>query len=412
MKSIDEMNLIEIFLIIFTKKYELRYSSFDNIDLKDLFKKVYEFYCIDNKQIPYNEDFLYNWLKEKYSYKLLTQLLDLLLDEILEKDKFMFYNLPWTINIMYDFLNNCSTKIDNTITYQYISKKETDTLVSEILKIIDPSLEWLKIYEECKKNNIIIYINEYDDEQLKKFSNNIGFDKFPRENKFINLGPGKNYIILDYKNNLDDTISTIHEFIHYIIQIKSIKIPILLNEFFPIFYEMHALYFLKQQGYALNELISLFQNERIDDLCIIEFDLIPLFKYLKIFVENKFVTFEDDFNYYIDLLEKIKLQDSREFKKYKNLKPEDLVYKKCEKYIISLLNNDFFESYPYVMGAYLSFEAMSNFDKKTLVKIKKFLDSNNIDPYDIFKFIGCDVEKLKIKRVGEEEKILQKEKRH
>ena len=142
------------------------------------------------------------------------------------------------------------------------------------------------------------------------------------------------------------------------------------------------------------------------------FDLIPLFKYLKIFVENKFVTFEDDFNYYIDLLEKIKLQDSREFKKYKNLKPEDLVYKKCEKYIISFLNNDFFESYPYVMGAYLSFEAMSNFDKKTLVKIKKFLDSNNIDPYDIFKFVGCDVEKLEIKRVGEEEKILQKEKRH
>ena len=55
---------------------------------------------------------------------------------------------------------------------------------------------------------------------------------------------------------------------------------------------------------------------------------------------------------------------------------------------------------------------MSNFDEKILEKIKEYLDSDNIDPYDVFKFVGCDVEKLEIKRVGEEEKTFQKEKRH
>lgn len=406
MKSISEMNLLEIFTIIFNKKNKISCSKFKNIDLTSLYKRAYEFYCINTGQNIYDEEKLYNWMIEKLSYEFLTLLIDVKLDYLLEKDKFMFYNLPAMINIMHEFLNTCSIDKINIINTQTISKEKTNSLVNEILKQIDPSLEWLKIYEECRKNNKIIYINEYNEDQLKELAHKLYLNKIPREDSCICLPNNTHYIILNYKNNLYDTINTMHEFIHYIIETQSIKKPLLLTEFFSIFYEMYSLYFLKKQGFDLKELTSIYQNFRIRNLYMIGLEIDPLFKYIKIFVEKKCVEFEDDFNYYVDLLKKLNIKNED------NLSPEKLAYKRCEKYIISLLNNDFFESYPYVIGSYLSFEAMSNFDEKILEKIKEFIDSDNIDPYDVFKFVGCDVEKLEIKRVGEEEKTFQKEKRH
>ena len=406
MKSISEMNLLEIFTIIFNKKNKISCSKFKNIDLTSLYKRAYEFYCINNEENIYDEEKIYNWMIEKLSYEFLTLLIDVKLDYLLEKDKFMFYNLPAIINIMHEFLNTCSIDKINIINTQTISKEKTNSLVNEILKQIDPSLEWLKIYEECRKNNKIIYINEYNEDQLKELAHKLYLSKIPREDSCICLPNNTHYIILNYKNKLYDTISTIHEFIHYIIETQSIKKPLLLTEFFSIFYEMYSLYFLKKQGFDLKELTSIYQNFRIRNLYMISLEIEPLFKYIKTFVEKKYVAFEDDFNYYVDLLKKLNIKNED------NLSPEKLAYKRCEKYIVSLLNNDFFETYPYVIGSYLSFEAMSNFDEKILEKIKEYLDSDNIDPYDVFKFVGCDVEKLEIKRVGEEEKTFQKEKRH
>ena len=73
-----------------------------------------------------------------------------------------------------------------------------------------------------------------------------------------------------------------------------------------------------------------------------------------------------------------------------------------------MLDNEFYNMYPYIIGSYLALEISRKSNNEILDKINNYISIENsvIDPYDIFKMAFPDLE---FERVGEEE--IQKEKR-
>lgn len=185
----------------------------------------------------------------------------------------------------------------------------------------------------------------------------------------------------------------------------------MLSEFFSIFYELYTIYYLKQQGFNINELFTIYQKIRILDLSLISLTFDPLYHYLTNLIKNRKISINYDLKYYEKVLQSLK-QINKLPDNYKNMQLIDLAYMRCDKYIQFLLDDEFYEIYPYIIGSYLAFEALKKFNDEMLNKIRTFIStSTTIDPYDVFKTVGCDVENLELIRVGEGEKQFQKEKR-
>ena len=147
---------------------------------------------------------------------------------------------------------------------------------------------------------------------------------------------------------------------------------------------------------------------RITDLSLISLTFKPLYNYLEILAKNGRISLNDDIKYYENMLGTLK-KINKLPNKYEQKRPIDLAYMKCDKYIKFLLDNEFYDLYPYVVGSYLTFEAMKNCDKNLLIKIRDFINPTSIiDPYEVFKVCGCIEDDLE--RVGEEQ--IPKEKRH
>ena len=411
MKSISEMSAKEVYFeLLLNKKYNLKeYLKEFNID--NLYERARELYKYENGTENISKEKLEKWLHDKCSYDVLSDLLWVMLINLKDsEDKFMFYNFPVMIDLMHDFLESC--KIDNQYDMKDLTKltdEQIDKYICEILKKIDPTLEWLKIYEIAKKDGKIIYLNKLDDKQLEELKHKL--NKLPIGNSCIILKDDTCYLALTYNNTLQDVINTIHELIHYIIETNKVEVPKMLSEFFSIFYELYTIYYLKQQDFNINELFTIYQKIRILDLSLISLTFDPLYHYLTNLIKNRKISINDDLKYYekaLNSLEKINKPPG----KYKNVQPIDLAYMRCDKCIEFLLDDEFYKIYPYIIGPYLAFEALKKFNDEMLNKIRAFINtSSTIDPYDVFEAVGCDVENLELIRVGEGEKQFQKEKR-
>ncbi len=411
MKPISEMNMKEVYSeLLLNKKYNLKeYLKEFNID--KLYERARELYKHKNGTEDISNEELEKWLHDKCSYDVLSDLLWVMLINLKDsEDKFMFYNFPVMIDLMHDFLESC--KIDNQYDMKDLTKltdEQIDKYICEILKKIDPTSEWLKIYEIAKKDGKIIYLNKLDDKQLEELKHKL--NKLPIGNSCIILKDDTCYLTLTYSNTLQDVINTIHELIHYIIETNKVEVPKMLSEFFSIFYELYTIYYLKQQDFNINELFTIYQKIRILDLSLISLTFDPLYHYLTNLIKNRKISINDDLKYYekaLNSLEKI----NKLLGKYKNVQPIDLAYMRCDKYIQFLLDDEFYKIYPYIIGSYLAFEALKKFNDEMLNNIRSFISTSTIiDPYDVFETVGCDVENLELIRVGEGEKQFQKEKR-
>lgn len=414
MKPISEMNMKEVYSeLLLNKKYNLKeYLKEFNID--KLYERARELYKHKNGTEDISNEELEKWLHDKCSYDVLNELLWLMIFKLenheFYEDKFMFYNFPVMIELMKEFLENCD--IDKQYEIKDLTKltdEQIDKYICEILKKIDPTFEWLKIYEIAKKDGKIIYLNKLDNKQLEELKHKL--NRLPIGNSCIILNDGTCYLALTYNNTIQDVINTIHELIHYIIKTNNIEVPQMLSEFFSIFYELYTILYLKQQGFNINELFTIYQKIRILDLSLISLTFDPLYHYLTNLIKNRKISINDDLKYYEKALQSFeqinKLPDN-----YKNVQPIDLAYMRCDKYIQFLLDDEFYKIYPYIIGSYLAFEALKKFNDEMLNKIRAFIStSSTIDPYDVFETVGCDVENLELIRVGEGEKQFQKEKR-
>ena len=387
MHNVDEMKLYEFYYIVYV------YSMYedDNLvpyDMEYVWHKINDYYYQENdKLLDINKDddlnILFNWTKDKCRYQLLDELMVHMFNRFINiedngvdnRDEFFINNIDMMEKIM--STGNNTIKIDNNSLLK-LSKDKTITLVKEILLEIDPSSEWLRIYEEAIDKNKIIYLNELDKKGIIDLKKELGVDSLKYiDNSCLTLENGEKYIFLNYKGDISDVSTTIHEFTHYVSKYNhNEKETPILREFPAIFFELYALEYLKEIGCDETD-IKLVNQHRIADTYMATMESRIFLYYLKMIMDNGVIS-ED--------LDKELIKDN-------NYMSEDYE-KNCDDCIRDLIINPyvFFEIYPYVIGNYLAnmgFERIK-YDRQML-SIIKFMNDNlyKINPYDVFNILGC-----------------------
>lgn len=276
MKQISEMNIFDIFFEMFFIKYYHK----GECEISDIYKRAKELYQTENNDLISDEE-VEKWIYNKCCYGILDELLYNMIRKLnkseIYEDQFMYYNFPIIMDMMKEFLEDC--EIDNNYNIKdltNLTNEEIDKYICDILKEIDPSLEWLNIYTKAKNEGKIIDISNYSKDELKQLKIDLKLDKIPSGNNCIVVDNENYYLILTLNNTLYDIISTIHELIHFIITDNDINLPPILSEFFSIFYELYAVSYLHKKGFDINELFTIYQKLRIADLSLISSTFIPL----------------------------------------------------------------------------------------------------------------------------------------
>ena len=387
MHNVDEMKLYELYYIVYV------YSMYEDddivpYDMEYVWHKINDYYYQENdKLLDINKDddlnILFNWTKDKCRYQLLDELMVHMFNRFINiedngvdnRDEFFINNIDMMEKIM--STGNNTIKIDNNSLLK-LSKDKTITLVKEILLEIDPSSEWLRIYEEAIDKNKIIYLNELDKKGIIDLKKELGVDSLKYiDNSCLTLENGEKYIFLNYKGDISDVSTTIHEFTHYVSKYNhNEKETPILREFPAIFFELYALEYLKEIGCDETD-IKLVNQHRIADTYMAIMESRLFIYYLKMIMDNGVIS-ED--------LDKELIKDN-------NYMSEDYE-KNCDDCIRDLIINPyvFFEIYPYVIGNYLAnmgFERIK-YDRQML-SIIKFMNDNlyKINPYDVFNILGC-----------------------
>lgn len=431
MENLDKMGLAELFFIIETTNiYQKNGYGLSNVfDQSDIYNKINKYYKEKNGKIldiniDSNKKDLYEWAKEESRYSVLSSLLKLVLMELTNgrqihgeiinnTDLFMSINVPSLISIMVEQCGICFSSINTeNVEVSKLNKKEVDNYVCRILTEIDPTLEWLEIYTNAKKDKSIIYLNELTEEEKLDYAKKLGEKFLATENACMVdlIDPDNSHILLTYKGTIEDVSTTMHEFAHYITMKKNpgVKSQQTLNEFASTFYELYSLEFLKKNGYTEKEISTINSARSVYTIAVAE-NVLDIFIYMQLFLKDFGVTEDIDIKYNKEIIKnKKKLISEQTLKeRIKNdpdsWNPKKLAHKNCDNCIEQLiLNSDFiYILYPYIFGHYLAIKGMENLstDKDMLSKIKNYTEkSADIDPYEVFKGVGCDVKKLGLKR--------------
>lgn len=373
-------------------------------------KEVGEFVDIQKEA---DRDLLYIWARENSRFDTLNYLIDRCIKSVMyeeneeDADLFSKNNLNELLKLMLEQAAIClSNKNADIIPVSKVTKDEIGGLVREILTLIDPSLDWLNIYEDAKTNKKIIYLNECTEEEKHLLSTKWGDEILKLENCCITLN-GETVVFLTYNGNIMDVCYTLHEFAHFISKIKSNNQKASRNivEFSSIFYELFTLLVLYKKGYSIKELYSINSLRLLSTLtcCFAHNDI---FNYMRTYLQEGAITEKKEIER-IDRANQLTLNVIDEaFKKdiEKNC-PDFWDSKKsarntCDKTIKNLIlhQEELYKAYPYIIGNYLALTAINNFelDPGMLSKMKYYTEeAASIDPYEIFEGIGCDVSNLK-----------------
>ena len=387
MHNVDEMKLYELYYIVYV--YSI-YEDDDIVpyDMEYVWHKINDYYYQENDillDINKEDDrsILFNWMKEKCRYQLLDELMVHMFNRFINiedngvdnRDEFFINNIDMMEKIM--GTGNYDMKMDDK-NISELSKDKVITLVKEILLEIDPSSEWLRIYEEAIDKNKIIYLNELDKKGIIDLKKELVVDSLKYiDNSCLTLKNGEKYIFLNYKGDISDISTTIHEFTHYVSKYNhNEKESPILREFPAIFFELYALEYLKEIGYDETDIILVNQH-RIADTYMAIMESRLFIYYLKTIMNNGVINEEID----------------RELIRDKYYLFND-VRKNCDNCIRDLIINPyaFFEIYPYVIGNYLADNAIIKLkDDRQLLGFIKYMNDNlyRINPYDVFNILGC-----------------------
>ena len=206
MKKISEMNIFDIFFELFFIKYYHK----GECEISDIYKRAKELYQTENNDLISDEE-VEKWIHNKCCYGVLDELLYNMIRKLnkseIYEDQFMYYNFPIIMDMMKEFLEDC--EIDNNYNIKdltNLTNEEIDKYICNILKEIDPSLEWLNIYIKAKNEGKIIDISNYSKDELEKLKIDLKLDKIPS---------GNNCIVVDNENYC--LILTLNNFLHLII---------------------------------------------------------------------------------------------------------------------------------------------------------------------------------------------------
>lgn len=422
--NLEELQPFELFLLLELKRIisenEMIASFWEEEKIYKLVKKYYQEQIgkVLDETILDNRDILYEWLKENTRYQLLNELMKLTINRLIKKeskeeapgediDYFISNNLKVLIEVMLEQLKNSMFAIETTqVTETSLSKENYEKLIEEFLIEVDPSLEWLMIYQEMKKNHRIFNLENRNESKRLELSEQLKIENLDYGYQAL-LISGNPYLITENRGVLKDFVSTIHEFSHYVTFYKknyiNKRLSQVISEYPSIFYEMYALSFLKRKGYKEEELISIRNFRNQDTMSTTSYNHV-VFRYIEMFLDHHEVKEEldvQDKNKTVLVMKELPEEVQRIV--LNNL-PNILDAKKsaheaCDDCIEFLLKypSQFFNSYSYSLGNYLALHSleMVTKDKSHLEKVKYFTEHlYEIDPYQVFQESGCDVEKI------------------
>lgn len=227
--------------------------------------------------------------------------------------------------------------------------EQYDRLCKEYLIRIDPSLKWLKIYLTAQENGNIKYLK-------------------PGEGKWESLNKdGTNIITAPLTGTIEDVVSTIHEFSHYVV-LENFQedevIPRTLAEFPSLFFEENIYSFLSEKGYSERQIITL-KNQRERWTEENSLAVLPYLNYLKEFIIEGPLT-EALIQQYLNRVQ-LSIESSYETMEKQGvniLEPADslldsdfqtLIASECLiRNTFLIKKNDVLFEYPYVIGSYLA----------------------------------------------------------
>ena len=352
-------------------------------------------------------------------YSLLKNLVILDNEDIDNRDLFFIKNLGSISELLAeenDFYRNFSK--EQKIDIPNISKTEYERTVSEILKMIDPSLEWLDFYNQMKLKNKIIFLDELTYNKRNRLEYELGRNLDEINACCIKYRKGI-LIILNSRKKLDAIPATIHELSHAIsFGSREEYIGKTTKEYISIFYELFSMFYLEKIGYK-TELI----NQLIGNLFHIIYKnrlfVNNIIRYILKYISNNGIKESEEIKIIQKQISELETVENgnESLMKFKQANPLLFDAKKqsniridaCINIIISNNYYKFYELYPYVVGSFLARKALENMkidSEKTLKTLKNHTDHlNEIDPYDIFVDLGIDTQSIGLRPSNEQEKM-------
>lgn len=416
--DLKNMGLVDLLFLLEVKKikFPIYKDLVDNCNYDEVYEQINVFYKKETGiSISTLDDdgkhTLYEFAKNKERYHLLNDLLIIFVNNLCFKKKasgetvdspdlFVINNLNQLITIIIQqHLDLLLSSYFSSCCFSKLEKDKRENLITEFLIEIDPTMEWLNIYRRAKNSGKIIYLNECSEEEKRNLSKRFGIDFEFSKNCCIKTEDGESYMFVDCVGNISDVVSIIHEFSHFV-SLSGDELQPSLLEFPSLFYESYCLLFLEKKGYSKEELSDI-RNSRNLNTSEVSSLTQTIFEYIKVILDNNsLLTEEVDLAMMKDNFKKVEKFMTEEDRQliFSYLDFKKFIYDKCDECIefFILYGQNANKIYSYVMGKYLTDTAIDrlNNGQSILPDIKNITENLSVDPYDVFKILGCDVEAM------------------
>lgn len=308
---------------------------------------------------------IFEWYNKKHRYDLMNMLLEdeyqnILELEDIENDSYLRTHLEELLELSEMDLSERFKVAEEEIHLPTLTTDELDKLCIEFFIQIDPSLKWLKIYNELKQNNNILYGEEFIDPCSKwgcvETTDNV-------------------YIYAPLSGDISDFMYLIHEFVHCITLLNKQKgecIPSSLQEFPSIFFERLATLFLRNKGYSDLDVTNL-EEQRINATLGNKSDISPSLRYLIDYLTKGPITFEREKEKMDRIREAIPDDLPEEMQELLNTlmatEDHENVHTKIDTENLFLVEHPdcIFSEYPYVLGSHLADQTLERLEEEPML---------------------------------------------
>ena len=422
MKNIKDLSTFtenELLCALYVKEFLKENVSSEYFSYEEILSAITSKYLKKYGECHLTNEELTDWLKDNYRYPLLNDLIENEIIKIIcfsqdERDTFVFDNLESIFQII---TKEVRDNLLSEINYDYskvnketkLTDEEFRQLVTKFLKVIDPSLEWLNIYNEALENKQIHFVKADDLLEKKRLFKTLRLEEAARKIEdltwnFTIASKNNLNIIVERNFNIKDFWAFIHEFIHFIEYKKNASKAksLSLEEFSSITYEKLALDFLKDEGYAVEEIEKMLHLRKMNTYKT-GIDIIPIFSFMNKMLINGQITKEQEMENakrVVNLNNKLAKETKEKLKDKKPYYFSALDYSNhfCDDTIISLIMNGSIveKEYPYIIGNYLAKLMVEKINSKelTFTDMKKIVENISIiDPNDLFLLLGVNLKK-------------------
>lgn len=341
-----------------------------------------------------DKELIFEWLKQTQRFNTYNYLLEIASNYLKEYDFYFFDNLDEIFSKMneknFDYV--ISSKNSN-YKLQKLSLEDFENIFFGSLDKIKAPKEWKEIYIDLKNNNRIIFEESKDGKDNSKcFIDNDGIRK----------------IKVTTDGTVNDFISFVHEFIHYISLQKDMP-PFSLLEFSSIYYERVAAIHLINIGFDENIIKSVIENRNKNnfgkyyDLFGILLDMCRYNKKGNIIREDKIELLKkatEATNECVENLINIFLEAENPTDELQSLIIKDCDFGKkvddeCDYYIMELIKNGLLvlDGYQYLTDSYLADSVLEKEDDDDTIFDKMVFITENLSDFNIetiSKYLGIE----------------------